>query len=512
MQNVDKLTGNYKYAGQDLARNEKTEKNVENDNVVFMFNSDEDEFNIIDYNENGVIEFEEYKHYKNVERKKAERTDDIKEGVEDKDTKVDGAKVDGAKVDDTKVDDKKTEVKRLSKEELNDLAEKIANGYDLLKNYSDKLCYDDYLLLDKIATEKYKKRLEKETIGNTQDNKIQPDEPKAPGKPEETEKPEGAGKAGKPDEPKTPEKPEGAGKAGEPEKTKVTKSFAGSGKYQADGIKRAEDAVSNEKVLSKSARTLSEKDQKEILKKAGVDISDFEVSKAEDGVVCLKSKDGTQFYRVVKQDDEIKIISTLMQGNNAFSNVYNVDIDSSKYEAPKQKVNVAEYSKRLNNAINGVTTKGKIIVDKKELETIFNNENISDDDFVLILSDFEKNYGCDKYNTSITRFLDTRLSSQNNKNLISKVSERLANSASKGNNQAVELICKEIYASINGIGTAEAFLESLFDNLDDETIKKVNEQYSKVTGGKSLLQDIKDDYFIGGNNIISKIEKAIKTN
>ena len=201
---------------------------------------------------------------------------------------------------------------------------------------------------------------------------------------------------------------------------------SGSGSYTFDGKKDASDAV---KKLSKKAVTLPKDEQMKILKEyLGID-TDKNDAGEKDAFYKKKLKDGSvEFYRVVNDNGQNKIIHTIMKGKEASSEVFDLktkpsasaaekkaetaaidplknrnktaaEVPSSgaentepaaKKEAPPKTGKTSEkYSKALNNALSDTYIYGKGI----KLKNAVMESRLSNEDFVSMLTDYKEKYG-----------------------------------------------------------------------------------------------------------------------
>ena len=181
-------------------------------------------------------------------------------------------------------------------------------------------------------------------------------------------------------------------------------------------------------------------------------------------------------------------------------------------------VNINECVEQLYRAMNGAGT------DEDTLRSILDDPNISDDDFVEIVAAFEAKYGIDSaHKESLVTWIENDESLQSQTEFTSKLASRLLRAAENGNEQAIDVICKETYGGTAGqLGTADDFLAVIFnDNTSSKVISKISQRYSIVNSGRNLLKDIKNDYDglfgIGGwfndygsigNGIVAAINKA----
>lgn len=170
--------------------------------------------------------------------------------------------------------------------------------------------------------------------------------------------------------------------------------------------------------------------------------------------------------------------------------------------------------------------------DEDTLTSILFDENISDEDFVQIVKLYEQKYGLEgDWGDGSQRGLVTRIEKETSFDLqvqlTSKLAERLVNAAQNGDEDAIDLLCKEIYSGTAGQNcTANDFLTTVFaSTTSNELIAEIASRYSSVNSGRDLVEDIKNDYlgFLGlgglfgtygdeGNAILAKINEATRYN
>ena len=224
------------------------------------------------------------------------------------------------------------------------------------------------------------------------------------------------------------------------------------------------------------------------------------------------------------QIESLKAQITVLEANKVTADInelkaliatLDASINELKAEAEfSQKAD--EYADKLYEAMDGIST------DTNQLRLIINNEGITDDQFVVIIKRFEEKYGVikDKSNSAFIQQLSDEggmygtVKSTEEKELMSKIAERLANAANNGNLSALDIISKEVFASINGIGTIDRFLVPLFDKATDETILKVNAQYSNANNGRTetMFDDINSDYYFpikDEQKMLDKVKKVL---
>ncbi len=160
-------------------------------------------------------------------------------------------------------------------------------------------------------------------------------------------------------------------------------------------------------------------------------------------------------------------------------------------------INVDRYAKDLHDAFGGHLDG----TDEDTLISILEDEDISDDDFVAIIKKYEELYGVDNDSKGFVTMIEKETSNTDSgleDRLTKKLADRLISAAMNGNEDAIDMLCKEIYSGTAGQNnTANKFLETVFgDNsqLSDKLIAKIAERYSVVNSGRDLINDIKKDY------------------
>lgn len=179
---------------------------------------------------------------------------------------------------------------------------------------------------------------------------------------------------------------------------------------------------------------------------------------------------------------------------------------SALNEAVYKEVNVEEYADQIYNA-----TKGMVGTDEAALESLLNDETISDEDFVRIVEAYEKKYGQDAGGKGFITMIENETSGDLQSRLTRKVGERLMSAAENGDEKAIDMICKELYSGTAGQNcTANDFLDAIFATENEDVIYNINERYGKVNSGRDLITDLKNDHlgFLGLPGLFGSYGKA----
>ena len=148
---------------------------------------------------------------------------------------------------------------------------------------------------------------------------------------------------------------------------------------------------------------------------------------------------------------------------------------------------------------------------------MFNDKDLTSVDLVNII-------GAYPGDTSFVRALDSEFKDSTEEKYCNKMVDAFIDVLENGTDaekaKAMEVLCKQIYgATAEGNGTADKFMEVLFDKLDgkDQILNDIYKNYGTVNSGRSLTDDIKKDYknvlgFLNGTGkeYIKQIEEAIE--
>ncbi len=162
------------------------------------------------------------------------------------------------------------------------------------------------------------------------------------------------------------------------------------------------------------------------------------------------------------------------------------DEDSQEYvqETTLSDEQVQEYAKQLHDAANGL-----FVADVTGINQMLDNSELTNDDWVNILNCYNS-----EYDGSFVQDVDAILSSADKTKIYDKMTQKLLESAQQGNQDAINLLCSEMYNATAGkLGTADEFVESLFNNATDEDLANIMDNYNAVTGSE-IYKDIENDF------------------
>lgn len=166
---------------------------------------------------------------------------------------------------------------------------------------------------------------------------------------------------------------------------------------------------------------------------------------------------------------------------------------SDKNEVPKSKYSDEKALELANSIYNAGANCGIFGwgwgTNEKKIKDIMLNENMSAADITLIAKQFNAEHG------SLANYLDGELSGSDLKEITEAYALALIEQAKAGDEEAMKLICTELYNSTAGkSGTSDEFVAAIFENVDDELLKEIEEQYGIHNAGRSLKTDIINDF------------------
>ncbi len=186
-----------------------------------------------------------------------------------------------------------------------------------------------------------------------------------------------------------------------------------------------------------------------------------------------------------------KLVAMGMSEEDAIKSlgIENTEDTTALTETVYKEVNAEAYADQLYEAMKGAGT------DESTLKSILNDDQISDEDLVKIVQAYEKKYGQDAGGKGLITRIENETSGSLQSELTSKIGQRLISAAENGDEDAIDVICKEIYSGTAGqMNTANDFLDAIFATEDEDVLYNINERYGKVNNGRDLITDIKNDH------------------
>ncbi len=173
---------------------------------------------------------------------------------------------------------------------------------------------------------------------------------------------------------------------------------------------------------------------------------------------------------------------------------------SNKIQEGKITVDAKTMSDTLYSAMKGLGTKNA------QVEEILTNENLSSADWVEIIKQYNQDYG------SLVHKINDDFSGKKQDEYEEKLANVLIEQVKAGNEDALNLLCKEFYNSTAGmLGTCDEFIAAIFENAGDEVLARLARKYSEVNPGQNIQDDIKGDFrnWFSSKNLEDKYVNAI---
>lgn len=145
---------------------------------------------------------------------------------------------------------------------------------------------------------------------------------------------------------------------------------------------------------------------------------------------------------------------------------------------------VAEYAQKLQDSMDD-----GLGVNESAFSELINNEELSADDWVNVLSYYESTF-----DSSFVQDVDGDFNGNDRTQIMNQMTSRILESAQQGNPAAIELLCSELHNATGDMwGTADEFVESVMNSASDEILTSVMDNYNRVTGSE-IYKDFENDF------------------
>ena len=143
-------------------------------------------------------------------------------------------------------------------------------------------------------------------------------------------------------------------------------------------------------------------------------------------------------------------------------------------------------------------------INKENINNLLNNNEYSQADIVKILETFNENNG------SFFNAIDSNYLLDDRTNHINQFADILISQAENGNDNAINLLTKELKSSTGiRLGGSDDYITRLFNTSSDELIAKIVEAYPKVNNNADIEADIKAGFsFETKDKYLEKIATA----
>lgn len=145
---------------------------------------------------------------------------------------------------------------------------------------------------------------------------------------------------------------------------------------------------------------------------------------------------------------------------------------------------VVDYAQKLHESMDD-----GLGVNESAFNELVNNEELSADDWVNILSYYESSF-----DNSFVQDVDGDFNANDRTQIMNQMTSRILESAQQGNPAAIELLCSELHNATGDMwGTADEFVESVMNGASDEILTSVMDNYNRVTGSE-IYKDFENDF------------------
>lgn len=222
--------------------------------------------------------------------------------------------------------------------------------------------------------------------------------------------------------------------------------------------------------------------------------------------------DDDQYKQIVQafyefSDEEIALIQeTMAAGKTPEEAIELLGLEGSSTfndTLPEETISdndAAMYAAQLYDSMSGWGT------DEEQFNSILNDPNLSAADFVKIMAFYESTYG------SFIQDVDGDFSWMSGKEkIMNTITQKLVSEAENGNEDAIALLCLEFKNGTSGMtGTADEFIAAIFDQASDELLAKIARRYSIYNNGEQIFTAIKNDFsFSTEDKYIAKLNEVL---
>ncbi len=212
-----------------------------------------------------------------------------------------------------------------------------------------------------------------------------------------------------------------------------------------------------------------------------------------------ESKDGSTSKTSI---DETKTTSSSKQSGNTQGAQDAQSASQTKSTPEDTKLSEEEatiLAEELFDSMDGLGT------DEEQFYAVLNNPELDSGDIVAVIYKYEELHG------SFIKQVQKDFSFGKEKEIMNTVADKLIGEAQQGNKAALKVLCKEFRGGTGDThGTAEAFIERIFEKAGNKVLGDIVRNYADYNDGADIFKDIKGDFsFKKEDNYIEILNNAM---
>ena len=198
----------------------------------------------------------------------------------------------------------------------------------------------------------------------------------------------------------------------------------------------------------------------------------------EGGRDYLSGYDGQRNSKIIRPGDKLILPGLQVEKED--------DKDNKAIGGPEPTISEEDaknYATQLYNGMDGWGT------NEQAVKSILLSEDLSPSDMALIIKEFNGQYG------SLVDKIHNDFSGEAENELLNAIAKNLSEACDAGDEEAIKLICDEIYNATEArMGTTDQWLEAVFNNSSQSTLKAIKDNYSKFNNETNIFTALHNDF------------------